>query len=204
MEKQINSHQFKEIYEWLGINLSKLGCLMLDTEPIKLPNHIIQDWETGAGVNFDTFFKELFMYKAQNKERFWIDGFVGETTPHLTLLYGLPTEAINYKPHIEKVLNGWNMETVKIADIGYFESPYEDEPYYCVVAHIEVTNELMEGHQRMELLPHINTFVGYKPHITIAYLKKDETARDIFIEDLKTTLVGKELKVLGLNYGGNK
>ncbi len=202
--KQLNSHNFKEVYQWLGIDLNKLGCLMLDTEPLKLPNHIIQDWETGAGVNFDTFFKELFMYQANNKDRFWIDGFVGEKSPHLTLLYGFLTEAKDYKPHIEKVLEGWSMPSVKIADIGYFESPYEDEPYYCVVAHIEVTDELLEGHRRLEFLPHINTFTGYKPHITIAYIKKGETVRDIFIEDLKTAFVGKELKVTGLNFGGNK
>lgn len=188
----------------LGIDLNKLGCLMLDTEPISLPKHIIQDWQTGAGVNFDTFFKELYMYEANNKDRFWIDGFVAEKTPHLTLLYGLTTEAKNFKPHIEKVLADWEMDTVTIDDIGYFESPYEDEPYYCVVAHIKVTDKLLEGHQRMEFLPHINTFAGYKPHVTIAYLKKYETARDVFIEDLKTALIGKELKVTGLNYGGNK
>lgn len=201
--KQIKSHDFKEVYEWLGIDLNKLGCLMLDTEGLKLPSHIIQDWETGSGVNFDTFFKELFMYKANNKDRFWINGYVGDK-PHLTLLYGLMTEAKNYKNHIEKVLSGWDMKTVKIADIGYFDSPYQDEKYYCVVAHIEVTPELMEGHQRMEFLPHINTFAGYKPHITIAYLKKDDVARDIFIEDLKKSFIGKELKVIELNYGGNK
>lgn len=201
--KQLSSHQFKEVYQWLGINLSKLGCLMLDTEPLKLPSHIIQDWETGTQVNFDKFFMELFMYKANNKERFWIDGYVGET-PHLTLLYGFPTEAINYKPHIENVLTDWEMDTVEIEDIGYFPSPYEDEQYYCIVAHIKVTDELLEGHQRLEFLPHINTFAGYKPHVTIAYLKKDDTARDIFIEDLKHAFVGKKLKVTGLNFGGNK
>jgi len=201
--KQLSSHNFKEVYQWLGIDLNKLGCLMLDTEPLELPNHIIQDWETGAGVNFDTFFKEVFMYKAKNKDRFWIDGYVGNE-PHLTLLYGFLTKAKNYKPHIEKVLEGWGMKTIKIADVGFFESPYEDEPYYCVVAHIEVTDELLEGHRRLEFLPHINTFTGYKPHITIAYIKKDEHARNIFIEDLKSSLVGKEIKIKGLNYGGNK
>lgn len=201
--KQLNSHNFKEVYQWLGIDLNKLSCLMLDTEPIKLPTYITQDWETGAGVNWDKLFLEEYMYFAKNKDRFWINGFVGDT-PHATLLYGFMTEAINYKTHIEAVLNGWEMKTVKIADVGYFDSPYEDEEYYCLVAHLEVTDELLEGHRRLEFLPHINTFTGYKPHITIAYMKKDEKSRDFFIEDLKKQLVGKELKINQLNYGGNK
>lgn len=202
--KEIKAHDYKEIYEMLGFNLSKLGCLMLDTEPIKLPNHIIQDWETGAGVNFDTFFKELFMYKSDNKDRFWIDGYVSDKTPHLTLFYGFLQEAKCYKKHIEILLENSKINTVKIEDVSFFESPYEDEPYYCIVAKVEKTPELLEAHNKMTLLPNIQTFPEYKPHITIAYIKKDETARDIFIEDMRKYLVGKELKITGLNFGGNK
>ena len=194
MKKQLSSHNFKEVYQWLGIDLNKLGCLMLDVKP--LPNMYSISLE-GADVA---------LYYAKNKDRFWVDGWVLDKTPHLTLLYGFPTEAKNYKPHIEAVLNGWEMKTVKIADIGYFESPYEDEPYYCLVAHLEVTDELLEGHQRLEFLPHINTFTGYKPHITIAYIDKTqgENYRNNLIEDFKKLWVGKEMEITGLNYGGNK
>ena len=201
---EIKAHNYKEIYEALGYNLSKLGCLMLDTEPIKLPSHIIQDWETGSGVNFDSFFTELYMYKAKNKDRFWIDGYVSDKTPHLTLFYGFLQEAGCFKWHIEKLLEGTNISSIKIEDVSFFESPYEDEPYYCIVAKVEKTPELLEAHNKMTLLPNLQTFPDYKPHITIAYIKKDEHARDIFIEDMKSYLVGKELKVTGLNYGGNK
>lgn len=194
MNKQLSSHNFKEVYQWLGVDLNKLGCLMLDVKP--LPNMYSISLE-GADVA---------LYYAKNKDRFWIDGWVLDKTPHLTLLYGFPTEAKNYKPHIEAVLKGWEMKTVKIADIGYFNSPYEDESYYCLVAHLEVTDELLEGHQRLEFLPHINTFTGYKPHITIAYIDKTqgENYRDNLIEDFKKLWVGKELEITGLNYGGNK
>ena len=200
--KQLNSHNFKEVYKWLGIDLNKLGCLMLDIESIVLPTYLIQDINDGSVCNFDKLF-ESYCYKTKNKDRFWINGFVG-SNPHVTLLYGLLTEAKNYKPHIEKVLEGWNMPTVKIADIGYFESPYKDEDYYCIVAHLEVTYELLEAHWRLEFLPHINTFAGYKPHITIGYIEKREDVRDDFIKLLKKEFIGKELKVMGLNYGGNK
>ncbi|MEK6879785.1 MAG: 2'-5' RNA ligase family protein, partial [Nanoarchaeota archaeon] len=129
---------------------------------------------------------------------------VSDKTPHMTLLYGFLTEAKTLQPYIEKVLEGWNLPSVKIADISFFNSPYEDAPYYCIIAKIEVSDELLEGHRRLEFLPHINTFTGYTPHITIAYIIKDEAIRDDFIAHLKKEWLGKELKITGLNYGGNK
>ena len=201
--KEVKAHNYKEIYEALGYNLSKLGCLMLDTEPIILPNYIVQDIQTGSGCNFDALIKS-YGYVAKNKERFWIDGFVADKTPHLTLFYGFLQEAGCYKWHIEKLLEGTDIATVKIEDVDFFESPYEDEPYYCIVAKVEKTSELLEAHNKMTLLPNIQTFPDYKPHITIAYIIKDELLRDDFIELLKKELVGKELKVTKLNFGGNK
>lgn len=193
--KQLKSHDFAEIYKWLGINLNKLGCVMLDLEPL---SNMYSIGHEGA---------EVALYYSKNKERFWIDGWVADKTPHITLLYGLLEEGKNYQYHIERVLEGWKMKTVKISDIGYFDSPYPDEPYYCLIAHIEVTPELLEGHQRLEFLPHINTFAGYKPHMTIAYLDKaqGEAYRDRMIEQFKKLWVGKEIRVEnGVNLGGNK
>lgn len=193
--KDIKAHDYKEIYEMLGYNLSKLGCLMLDTEPIKTDYYrIMQDGVTA-------YFPE---YKAKNKERFWIDGYVADKTPHLTLFYGFLQEAGCYKKHIEILFKEERIETVKIEDISFFESPYEDEPYYCIVAKVEKTPELLEAHNKLTLLPNIQTFPEYKPHITIAYIIKNEIIRDDFIEHLKKELVGKELKITGLNFGGNK
>lgn len=194
--KEVKAHDYKEVYEMLGYNLSKLGCLMLDTEPIEL----------GASFydGFTRFPKyESFEYKSKNKERFWIDGYVADKTPHLTLFYGFLQEASCYKKHIDILLKDTNIEKIKIEDVSFFESPYADEPYYCIVAKVEKTPELLEAHNKMTLLPNIQTFPDYKPHITIAYIIKDETTRDNFITNLKKEIVGKELKVTGLNFGGN-
>ena len=191
---QLSSHQFKQVYEWLGINLNKLGCVMLDLEP--LPNMYTIEAD-GAGVA---------LYYAKNKERFWIDGWVVGKGAHITLLYGLLEEGKNYAPHIEKVLEGWKLDDVEIEDIGYFDSPYPDEPYWCIVAHIKVNNDLLAGHHRLEFLPHVNTFSSYKPHMTICYLDKaqGEAYRDRMIAEFKDLWVGKTLKVKGTNLGGNK
>lgn len=193
--QEVKAHNYPEVYQALGYNLSKLGCLMLDTEPIK--THYYEMMQDGVTAYFPE-------YRAKDKERFWIDGYVADKTPHLTLFYGFLQEAKCYKWHIEKILGELPVESVKIEDVSFFESPYPDEEYYCIVAKVMGTPELIEAHNKMTFLPNIQTFPGYKPHITIAYIIKDESIRDRFIEHLKSELVGKTLKVTGLNFGGNK
>lgn len=187
--QQLSSHQFKIVYQWLGIDLNKLGCVMLDLDPIQKR---IEDDK---------------LYYSSDSNKFWIKGWVAEKTPHITLLYGLLSEAVNYKSHIEEVLKDWNLDNVEIDHFGYFDSPYSDEPYYCIVAHIKVTDTLLEGHNRLQFLPHINTFSGYKPHMTIAYIKKElgDKYRDNLIEELNKTFKGISLIVKeDINLGGNK
>lgn len=191
--KQLNSHDFEEVYKWLGINLDKMGCIMLDLEPL----------EKDYLQMFDAL--EQSLYYAKKKDRFWINGWVANQTPHITLLYGLLSKGKSLEPHIQEVLRGWELEEVEIESVGYFESPYEDEQYYCLVAHIKVTPELMEGHQRLEFLPHINTFAGYKPHFTLGYIQKNESYRDSLLKLLNQELTGVKIKVKEeINLGGSK
>ena len=195
--KNLSSHQFPEIYKSLNINLSKLGCVMLDIDQKLWAN----------GLLFKTIFDlagDDYEYFSSNKERFWIDGWIANKCLHLTLLYGLMEEARNYAPYIEKVLQDWKLKEVEIEDIGFFDSPYSDEQYYCIVAHIKKTPELLEGHKRLSFLPHINTFAEYNPHLTIAYIKKTDWIRDSIIADLRESLVGKKLLIKPeVNLGGN-
>lgn len=194
--KQLGSHDFENIYQELGINLNKLGCVMLDTEPIY--NNTEVDEEEYKGFYY---IEPSCLYYTEDEDKKWINGWVAEKHPHITLLYGLMKKASDYEDQIKEVLKGWEYKKAEIEDIGFFESPYKEEPYYCIVAHIKVTPELLEGHQRLELLPHINTFAGYKPHMTIAYIKKDEKLRDELIKDLKSCLVGRKMCIEELNLG---
>lgn len=180
--KQLNSHLFERTYKELGINLDTLGCVMLDVEPLNNMN--ANDHEGMEGL-----------YYTKNTERKWINGWIAGNVAHVTLLYGLLDNAHHWEKHIESVLSDWKLQEIEIENISFFESPYEDEPYYCIVAHIKVTDELMEGHQRLEFLPHINTFNGYKPHMTICYIKKDDKLRNKYISQFNKLWSGKKLKV---------
>jgi hypothetical protein len=182
-----NSNDFRDMYKKLGINQDKLGCIMLNIDKDAIPE-------------LPEEFKDL-LYTSKNKERFWIKGFVGGDEPHCTLLYGLMESGKKNKKYVDKVLGDWKPDAIKVASIGFFDSPYKDDPYYCIVAHLEVTDNLLEGRSRLELLPHINTFPGYKAHVTIAYIEKNDDAKKKIIKHYKDTLVGKKLKVDGLNYG---
>lgn len=184
--KNLNSHNFENIYKELGIDLDELGCIMIDLYANGIPD----------------FPAKGLLYKTIDPKKFWIDGFVARKTPHITLLYGLLDSGKNWEKYIEQVLGGWKLDSVKIKEVGYFESPYKEEPYYCIVAHVEITPELQEGHDRLSFLPHINTFPGYKAHFTLAYIKKDEAQRDIIIDYYNKNLVGKEIKIQGINLGG--
>lgn len=189
---EFNFNQFQNIYKGLHINTNSLGCIMLDVKP--LSNMYSIEFE-GAGIA---------LYYAKNKERFWIDGWVVNKKAHITLLYGLMESGREWKNYVDIVLADCKIDEVEIGGISFFDSPYPDEPYYCIVAEIKITPELLEAHQRLELLPHINTFPGYKAHMTICYLSKSqgEGYRDRMIAEFNNLWKGKKLKALGINYGG--
>lgn len=183
---QIKAHDYPEIYQDLEINLAKLGCIMLDTEP--LPDFEID---------------EQHLYYANDKEKFWINGKVGGGTPHVTLLYGLLPGVKKW--HVDSVLEDWWRTSVEIESVGFFESPYPDEQCYCIIAHIKKIEDdqpgLIEANQRLTLLPHMQTFAGYKSHLTLAYIKKDEAVRDEVIESLSNQLIGATIPTKEINYG---
>lgn len=191
----IKAHDFPKVHEALGINLSKLGCIMLDLEP--LPNAYSMEFD-GAGIA---------LYYAKDKTRFWIDGWVFDK-PHITLMYGLltPGNESPMKELVPMILEGWEYPEIEVEDVSFFDSPYPDEPYWCLVAKVKTSENLVEGNERLKFLPHVNTFPGYKPHATIAYIDKaqGEKYRDNLIEHFKKCFVGKSMEVKGLNLGGNK
>jgi len=179
---QISSRDFPELYDDMEIDTDNLGCIMLDLKPMKVMEHM-QGHED-----------ELF---ANPK---WDQGAVpAETVPHVTLLYGLLENGNTWKNKVDALLKGWNVNSVKINHVGYFDTPDS----YAVVAHLEKTSELVDGHERLTLLPHVNTFSEYMPHMTLAYVKKTANVNN-WVSTLNKEYAGKTVDAVGINYGDRK
>lgn len=159
------AHQHPDIYRRLGIEVGRLGCIMLDTSPIDLGNAIApEDY-----------------YRSEHPDRGWIGGPVAEDGAHITLLYGLLTSMWpgpdEYAADVAEVLHGWSPpRTLRYSGVEVFPSTFEDEAYSCIVLRMEPAG-LDEANRRLTLLPHVQTFTEYKPHLTLAYVRRDATDR---------------------------
>lgn len=185
MSRDLSANDFPDVYKALGVNINSLGCVMLDIDPIPVTELVLRAKDD--------------LYWANVKERFWIRGAVGETGAHLTLLYGLMESALKWKPLVDIVLADWTPPLIEIESIGAFESPFVDEPYSAIIAHVKPTEELLEGHRRLSLLPHINTYTQFRPHVTLAYVKAEQKQK--WLDELGDTLVGSKFGVNKINYG---
>lgn len=174
---QIAARDIPDLYDGMGIDFDKIGCIMMNTE--KMP--VLQYIENGINdVNTDGDHT----------------GVVGETEAHVTLLYGLLENGHIWKEKVDKVLEGWELPTVTVERVSYFDLGDK----YAVVALLEKSDELIDGHQRLTLLPHINTFSEYHPHITLVYLNKEADVQK-WVKKLGKRYDGVVVATTGLNYG---
>ncbi len=181
-QKQIAARDVPGLYDDLGIDPNDLGCIMLDTKPIAVMKHV----DGGEDDLVDA-----------SEPGDHVMGAVGEVEPHVTLLYGLLENGNKWKDKVDAVLDGWSMQTLKIESVGSFET----SDAYAIVAHVAKTDALVDGHERLTLLPHIQTFSEYKPHITLAYVKPDVKIADKWVKALDSKLAGTRVGTLGINYG---
>ena len=165
----------------MGINPAGLGCVMLDVEPLPVADWLPAEWA----------------YYAHNPERHWIKGL--EAGNHITLLYGLLSNANTIRSAVDEVLAGWEPGGISLESVGSFPSTFDDEPYSCIIGHIKVTPELLDAHARLSYLPHIDTFWHYKPHLTLGYVHKHREGDAI--EAAAAKVDAYQLRPVGLNYG---
>ena len=92
---QITTRQFPQVYIDLGIDPSKLGCVMLNVEPIKVSNIILYD----------------DLYQTDPVKHPHMQGVGIRNVPHCTLLYGLLRSGMELKKHVLAVLDGWTPRT---------------------------------------------------------------------------------------------
>lgn len=177
----------------LGIDVGSLGCIMLDVEaPTRVGDILPASWA----------------YSSTNPKLEHVNGI--QTDHHVTLLYGLLPQVRRH--HVDEVLEGWTGldVSVKTDVLDVFDSPMADEPYSCIVARQSwgAGDEILEAHQRLSLLPHINTHPQFKAHVTLAYVRREraadalaELARALDPEAATIDRVTARFRPSGLNYG---
>lgn len=172
-----NARQIKHVYDELGVNLDTLGCIMakMSSPELKIP----EEW----------------LYYTDSPARFWINGEVGAAS-HVTLKYGLlPGVGRN---HVDAVLDGWELSDVYKKEIVVFDSPYDDEPYKCIVLVME-SESLTEANSLLGMLPSVSTFKDYIAHQTLAYVHEDYL--DEALAYCQSGIKGFRPEFLGLDYG---
>jgi len=171
----ISAFDIEDIYPELGIDLYSLQAVMFDVENVPVSAYIDEP---------DSLF-----YGTSHKDRY-AQGAVGERSAHLTMHQGI-LETVP-EDIISLVLDGWSPEPVRVAAIHAFDAP----DFYCIVAKLENTENLMQGHDRLRLLPHIDCFPAFTAHITLAYVKPDAGIAARWTQAL-SPLVGRTFEVTG-------
>lgn len=179
---QVSSRDFPDLYEGTDVDPNELGCIMVDTETLPILKHVPEELHS-----------ELIAATTRHDHAM---GAVAETEAHVTLLYGLLENGNVWKEKVDTLLKDWSLNEVTIQDVGYFETPDS----FAVIAHIEKTPEIIDGHERLTLLPHIQTFSEYLPHLTLAYVSKEADIDD-WVDYLGSAYNGKTIKTKGINYG---
>jgi phage portal protein BeeE len=183
--KQVSVRDIPELYTGLEVDptmvadASLRGCIMLKTERLDILK-LVTDAESDLA-------SDVAMDRSP---------VPGETSPHVTLLYGLLNNGNTWKDAVDSVLAGWKADSVTVDEVGFFTL----EDSYAIVAHIKKTTELIDAHDRIGLLPNAETFSEYKPHMTLAYIKKDADLGK-WIKALGGVYNGEQLTTAGIDYG---
>ena len=171
-------------YQQLGIDLDNLGCIMLDVE---LPQYVSAQLDP------------KWAYRSADPKLAHAAGYPDEH--HVTMLFGLLHNGNAIRSAVDEVLDGWTPpQVLHCVDVGYFSSPLPSEHYKCLWVKPHAP-ELLDAHQRLSMLPHINTHPTYEPHITLGYVH--ETFAGYAIERLEHLVLEQQLtvRVSGINYG---
>lgn len=93
------------------------------------------------------------------------DGF--EKEPHVSLLYGIHTDEVSVQD-IQNWLNTVEPFSVKFGAVSAFKNDNFEVLKFEIIS--EELHRLRE--ESIKLFPNTQTFPNYKPHCTIAYLKR--------------------------------
>jgi 2'-5' RNA ligase len=126
----------------------EFGCVMIDV-PVKNWNEITSFIDTDD------------IYTVSDNDTYGI-----QVRPHLTLLYGTHKEVTSEQ--VESLLKNVKPFSIEIDGVDIFEN----KDYDVVKFNIKKSDILQSIFDSLSTLPNSNSFKDYKPHITIAYVKK--------------------------------
>lgn len=184
----------EDLLQIAGVDVKNLGFVGLKFDPLAVQEELSHDSESGVAI-----LPSDYVYASDGDYRTWVAGPVGETGAHVTAKYGLLHPAHEMMDVVNELV-GWPRDlTATVTDIEVFPSPYDDLKYGCLVARLG-GDDLLEINAALSTLPHVDSFVEYKPHVTLAYLKP-VIARHAGIPEAMRWLLGKKLTVTGIDYG---
>ncbi|AVO24433.1 phosphoesterase [Microbacterium phage AlexAdler] len=193
----MNKNQFvgrEELMFHLGVDVKTLGYVGLTFDPLDVRR--ILGYGNASGV---AIIDSDYVYAPEGDYRDWVRGPVGETKAHVTAKYGLLIPAHEIKEAVNQLIGWPRAVTAEVVDIEVFPSPYEDLSYGCLVARLG-GDDLLEMNAALSVLPHVDSFTEYKPHVTLAYLKP-EIAAYAGVAEATDWLLGARLPVTGIDYG---
>jgi hypothetical protein len=127
----------------------KYGCVMIDI-PVSNWNEITSTIESDD------------VYNEPGDHTYGI-----QKDPHVTILYGLHEEVTDEM--VKSVFEDFDGEvSIEVNGIDIFEN----KDYDVVKFNVVPDGDLLELHNRLSKFPNSNEYPDYKPHITIAYVKK--------------------------------
>lgn len=105
-----------------------------------------------------------------------------QQNPHVTILYGLHSEVTGEM--VKSVFDNFSGEiSIEVDGIDIFENKDYDVVKFNVIA----DGSLQELHDKLSEFPNSNEYPDYRPHITIAYVKKG-TGRKYIKPEYKYTV----------------
>lgn len=173
-----NAHEFPGLHDDL-FDFTKAGYVMIETEMPYL-QYPIRLFEYG--------------YESPDPAKFWMKGML--TNWHVTARGPLDPKV--RQSHCQQVLQSWDLpEDFILGEVEVFPSPFPEEPYDCIVVAID-DPALFELNQQLAVLPGVQTYIPYKPHLTLGYFKSGhrEEIVDTMRENLRT-----RVSVSGYNFG---
>jgi len=181
----VNAYDYKELLAKHNVDPGKMGCVMLDTKPVPLADFLEDEW------------MREWEYVSDDPDKKWVKGF-NTDEQHITLKYGLLANANTIKDDVDALLDDINFfeSDMYIDHVSYFD---QSDDYKCIIGHVMGDGELERANARLSYLPHIDTFVTYRPHVTLGYVKSEYLHQAI--SALSLHLYHYRLLPTGINYG---